>query len=101
MEAMAVGRAVVTTDVPGCRETVVDGKNGFLVPARDPNALAAAMRRFIDEPELAATMGIASRAMAEERFDVRQVNRRMLQAMAIDQPRLEVRQAALSSSAIT
>jgi hypothetical protein len=46
-------------------------------------------------------MGIASRAMAEERFDVRQVNRRMLQAMAIDQPRLEVRQAALSSSAIT
>ena len=82
MEAMAVGRAVVTTDVPGCRETVVDHDNGFLVPARDPQALATAMRRFIEAPALAVTMGAASRALAERRFDVRQVNREMLRAMA-------------------
>ena len=87
MEAMAVGRAVVTTDVPGCRETVVDGDNGFVVPARDPQALAAAMRRFIDAPALALSMGAASRTLAERRFDVRQVNREMLRAMATEGPR--------------
>ncbi len=84
MEALSVGRAVVTTDVPGCRETVVDGENGFLVPARDPKALAAAMRRFIVEPELAVRMAAAGRKIAEARFDVGEVNRQMLQAMTAD-----------------
>lgn len=88
MEAMAVGRAVVTTDVPGCRETVVDRENGFLVPARNPQALAAAMRRFIEAPALAVSMGAASRVLAERRFDVRQVNREMLRAMASEGPAL-------------
>lgn len=73
-EAMAVGRPVITTDVPGCRETVVEGCNGFVVPPRDPAALAAAMARFIDEPGLAIRMGSSSRAMAEQRFDVHRVN---------------------------
>ncbi len=84
MEALSVGRAVVTTDVPGCRETVVDGENGFLVPARDPQALAAAMRRFIVEPDLAVRMAAAGRKIAEARFDVGEVNRQMLQAMTAD-----------------
>jgi glycosyltransferase involved in cell wall biosynthesis len=81
LEAMAIGRAIVTTDVPGCRETVVEGDNGFLVPARDVGALASAMQRFITQPELAITMGARSREVAEQRFDVHRVNAAMLEAM--------------------
>ncbi|WP_345796645.1 glycosyltransferase family 4 protein [Castellaniella sp. MT123] len=73
-EAMAMGRPVITTDVPGCRETVSDGVNGYLVPARDVDALADAMLRFLDDPGLIASMGRASRRMAEARFDVRKIN---------------------------
>jgi glycosyltransferase involved in cell wall biosynthesis len=80
---MATGRAIITTDVPGCRETVVEGDNGFLVPARDPDALAEAMRRFIKQPELAIAMGERSRRVAEERFDVHPVNAAMLKAMGL------------------
>lgn len=76
-EAMAMGRAVVTTDVPGCRETVVVGRNGFMVPPRDARGLAEAMMRFCAEPALAARMGRQSRIMAEERFDVIKVNERI------------------------
>ncbi len=82
-EAMAMGRAVITTDAPGCRETVVHGLNGFLVPVRDAVALADAMMRFIKQPELIETMGKASRALAVERFDVHKVNAVMLAAMGI------------------
>lgn len=78
-EAMAMGRPVITTDVPGCRETVIDGLNGFLVPPRNVPALVAAMERFIAEPSLIATMGRQSRRLAEERFDVRQVNAILMQ----------------------
>jgi glycosyltransferase involved in cell wall biosynthesis len=83
-EAMAMARPVITTDAPGCRETVVQGVNGFLVPPRDVDALVAAMERFILQPELIITMGQASRKLAEERFDVRKINRLILQAMGID-----------------
>lgn len=77
-EAMAMGRAVITTDVPGCRETVVDGVNGFLVPVRSPVALAEKMCEFIKQPALIASMGMASRRMAEDKFDVHKVNERLL-----------------------
>jgi glycosyltransferase involved in cell wall biosynthesis len=80
-EAMAMARPVITTDVPGCRETVIDGRNGFLVPVRDADALAAAMLKFIDQPELIATMGQESRKLAEEKFDARRVNAVMIEAM--------------------
>lgn len=73
-EAMAMARPVITTDVPGCRETVVEGKNGFLVPAKDATALAEAMLRFVERPELVERMGRESRRMAEERFDVKRAN---------------------------
>jgi glycosyltransferase involved in cell wall biosynthesis len=86
-EAMAMGRAVITTDLPGCRETIEDGVNGFVVPARDPGALASAMQRFLDKPELASTMGKESRRMAEERFDVHEINKRLLGLMDILQLR--------------
>ena len=83
LEAMATGRAIVTTDAPGCRETVVAGDNGILVPPRDVGALAAALSTFLVAPERAERMGRASRRLAVERFDVRRVNRAMLEAMEL------------------
>jgi glycosyltransferase involved in cell wall biosynthesis len=82
-EAMAMARPVITTDAPGCRETVVDGVNGFLVPPRDVDALVRAMERFIQQPELILTMGQASRKLAEERFDVHKTNQRILAVLGI------------------
>jgi len=82
-EAMAVGRAIITTDVPGCRETVVNGVNGFFVPARDPGALAEAMLKFIRDPSLIEKMGKESRRLAEERFDVNLINRRLMDILGV------------------
>lgn len=80
-EAMAMGRGVITTDVPGCRETVDEGINGFLVPVRDPQALASAMRRFVERPETVAIMGAASRQIAVERFSAQVQNEKLLSYM--------------------
>lgn len=84
LEAMAMGRAVITTDAPGCRETVIDGDNGFLVPVKDANALAQAMLCFIEEPALIEKMGKRSRATAEEKYDVHKVNAQMMSAMELE-----------------
>lgn len=81
LEAMAVGRPIVTTDAPGCRETVRREENGILVPVRDVDALTAAMARLLDHPELAQLWGRRSRALAEEVFDVRAVNAEILSTM--------------------
>ncbi|MDZ4133205.1 MAG: glycosyltransferase family 4 protein, partial [Dethiobacteria bacterium] len=83
LEAMAMGRPIITTDVPGCRETVVNGVNGFLVPVRDSEALAKAMERFIAEPKLIAQMGAESRRIAEEKYDVYKVNKVINEAMGL------------------
>ncbi len=77
-EAMAMARPVISTDVPGCRETVCDGVNGYLVPARDSEALAAAMRRFLDDPGRVAVMGRASRQLAEQRFNMKEINKKLI-----------------------
>lgn len=69
MEAAACGRPIVTTDVPGCREIVIQGKNGFLVPPRDPVALADALEKLLKDADLRQRMGIRSRELALERFD--------------------------------
>jgi glycosyltransferase involved in cell wall biosynthesis len=82
-EAMAMARPVITTDNTGCRETVVGGVNGFIVPVRDAPALARAMLRFIEQPELIEPMGRESRRLVEERFDIDSVNDTMLNAMGI------------------
>lgn len=82
-EALAMARPVITTDAPGCRETVVDGVNGFLVPPRDPEALAEAMERFIQDPSLVERMGWESRKLAEERFDAHKINARLLSELGI------------------
>lgn len=83
LEAMAMGRPVITTDAPGCRETVVDGENGFLVPPRSVDSLGEAMQRFIDEPGIIEPMGRRSREMAEAKYDVREVNSHMLREMEL------------------
>lgn len=100
LEALATGRAVITTDAPGCRETVVDGENGFLVPVQDHDALGRAMESFLLHPELVRSMGQASRRLAERKYDVQKVNADMLRYMGFDaQPQVqpaerESRQAA-------
>ena len=84
LEAMAMGRPVITTDAPGCRETVVDGENGFLVPVRDTDSLAKAMERFIIHPETADQMGEKGRRMAVRKYDVNDVNAVIMTVMGID-----------------
>ncbi|WP_224981792.1 glycosyltransferase family 4 protein [Geomonas agri] len=80
-EAMAMGLPIITTDSPGCRETVIEGVNGFLVPPRNPQALAQAMSQFVEQSEMIIQMGIASRQLAEENFDVLKINAQILQSM--------------------
>ena len=83
-EAMAMGRPVITTDVPGCRQTVIDGDNGFLVPVRNVDALVEKMLVFIKHPELIGPMGQESRRLAEECFDVNKVTQRLISVMLED-----------------
>lgn len=83
LEAMAIGRPIITTDAPGCRETVIDGENGYLVPVRSVDALVDAMARFIEQPELAVKMGARSRQLAVEKYDAHKVNAVMLREMGI------------------
>ncbi len=73
LEAAACGRPVVTTDVPGCRDAVIEGETGFLVPPRDAEKLAAALRSLIENPGLRRRMGQQGRHLAETRFANRQV----------------------------
>jgi len=79
LEAMSMGRAIITTDAPGCRETVVNGRNGILVRPRDADSLHEAMLRFAREPNLANKMGRISRELVEARYDVRKVNANLLE----------------------
>lgn len=83
LEALATGRAIITTDSVGCRETVIDGDNGFLIAIKDADALAEAMLKFIEQPELIVRMGKRSREMAEQKYDVHKVNNHMLSEMGI------------------
>jgi len=82
-EAMAIGRAVVTTDVPGCRETVEHGVNGFIVAKWNPEALAEKMIYFIEQPEQIEKMGIESYKIAQEKFDADKVNQRLLNILGL------------------
>lgn len=73
IEAEAIGRPVVTTDSVGCRDTVVDGKNGYMIPIKDSDALAMALKKLIDNPELRQTMGKNAREFAVSKFDINDV----------------------------
>lgn len=83
LEALAVGRPIITTDAPGCRETVQENLNGLLVPVKDGKALAQAMITLLETPERLPEMGIASRSLAEERFDVQTVNNLLLEKLLL------------------
>ncbi|HTY35891.1 MAG TPA: glycosyltransferase family 4 protein [Bacteroidota bacterium] len=92
LEAMAMGKAVITTDVPGCRETVEHERNGLLVPPKDVSSLNAAMVDLLRHPGKRAQMGKEGREIAETRFDVRIVNKQIFRAMGIvPQPVIEKR----------
>lgn len=82
VEAAACGLPLITTDVPGCREVVRDGVNGLLVPVKDGDALAEAMRRMQDDPQQARIWGDAARHKARSEFDERIVIRRTLEVYA-------------------
>lgn len=75
MEALAMGRPIITTNVPGAREMVTRGENGILVKPRDSKDLAAAMIKMIDLQQTLGEKGGASRRLAEARFDLRTINR--------------------------
>lgn len=83
LEAMAMGRPILTTDVPGCRETVVAGENGWLVPRGNAESLAERMEWFIINRERWSSMGRASRNIAVQRFDVRAISAEMLRIMGL------------------
>lgn len=83
LEAMSMGRAIITTDAPGCRETVVQEDNGFLVPVGSVNELVDAMKRFLKDAPLTQKMGQRSFEIVKEKYDVHKVNQVMLNEMGI------------------
>ncbi|MDB9940080.1 glycosyltransferase, partial [Gammaproteobacteria bacterium] len=78
LEAMSMGRAIITTDVSGCRETVQEARNGFLVKVKCPDSAANAMQLLLDE-SLRRKMGLESRKYCEEKFNVHTVNDSIVQ----------------------
>lgn len=83
LEAMSTGRAIITTDAPGCRDTVVDGLNGFSVPVGDSDALAERMIWMIENSDAAVSMGLESLDICRQKYDVRLVNATILQTMEL------------------
>ena len=83
LEAMSTGSPILTTDVPGCRETVISGENGYLVPKADAQALVERMIWFIENRELWQRMGARSRELAEEKYDVHKVNAQLMEIMEL------------------
>lgn len=73
IEACAIGRPIITTDVPGCRECVIDGYNGYLVRAKTTDPLARAIEELCKNPELRIEMGNNSRKLAEKEFSIESV----------------------------
>jgi glycosyltransferase involved in cell wall biosynthesis len=82
-EAMALGRPIITTDMPGCRETVEPGRNGLLVSPRDAAALADAMERYLVDTDRIEAEGRESRRLAESCYDVHRINLAILEHMGI------------------
>jgi glycosyltransferase involved in cell wall biosynthesis len=83
LEAMSMGRPIITTDAPGCRETTRSGENGLLVPVRDSAKLASAMATLASAPDQRAAMGRASRALAEGKYSVASVNRDLIEKLGL------------------
>ena len=85
LEAMAMGRPVITTNTNGCRETVEDGKNGYLVPVKSVKKLVEKMEEFIKHPELIPLFGQESYKLCCEKYDVNKVNKDMLKIMEMEE----------------
>lgn len=83
LEAMATGRAIITTDMPGCRDPIVHGKNGLIVPPQNVDALTPAIEQFLENPQQIAAMGKQSRAAAEQVYDVNKVNDILMKHMGL------------------
>lgn len=83
-EAMSIGRPIITSDGPGCRETVEDGVNGKLIKAQDISSLINAIKVFINEPKLIESMGAASRSIAEKKYDINKINEEILNVMGLN-----------------
>lgn len=79
LEAASMGKPLVATDVPGCREIVVDGENGFLVPLHDHQALAVAIERLVESFPLRTRFGRRGREMVERHFSAEVVSRQYLE----------------------
>jgi glycosyltransferase involved in cell wall biosynthesis len=79
IEAASCGRPIVATDAPGCREIVIDGKNGILIQVSDSEALATAIRKLLRSPETRSRMGEFGRKLVEEKFALERVNRETLE----------------------
>lgn len=84
LEAMAMARPIITTDTPGCRETVIEEYNGFLVPVNNSDALANRMNWFIENNDMIEEMGQNSLNLCKEKFDVNIVNKQMLEYLNIN-----------------
>jgi len=82
-EAMAMDRPIITTDWVGCRETIQEGVNGFLVSVLDPAAIAQAMELFVESLELIVKMGHEGHCIAEERFDLNKINLQIMEIIRI------------------
>ena len=80
---MSIGRPVITTTAVGCREPVEEGVNGFKVAVADAKALAEKLIWFIEHPEKIEPIGLASRRIAEDKFDVHKVNAKMLEILGL------------------
>lgn len=78
LEALAMGKPVITTDMPGCRETVLNGENGILIPPRNEDALVEAMESFLKDPAIAIEMGAVSRKLAVDSFRSEIVHRTII-----------------------
>jgi|TARA_B110000977_G_scaffold186116_1_gene251686 glycosyltransferase involved in cell wall biosynthesis len=83
LEAMSTGRPIITTDAPGCRETIVDNENGFLVPVKSPNEIAIAIRKLMDSNNLGDIMGYTSRQIALNKYSDIKVVDKMFSMMEI------------------
>jgi glycosyltransferase involved in cell wall biosynthesis len=83
LEAMAMGRSIITSNAPGCKETVIDGENGYLVKVKEVKELAEKMEYLILNPEIYRTMGEKSLMIAREKYDVNLVNRKIMEIMKL------------------
>lgn len=83
LEAMSMGRAIITTDAPGCRETVINGETGYLVPVGDAEAVAEKMIKFVEQPELIEKMGQQSLKYCKNKFEVNKINKDMCEYLKI------------------